>query len=85
MIPRQPSVEAAGSVIGDAADDVAEVGLGVEAVQFGSADQAVGSGALAASGGAEEELVVESEGGDAQRVFGGAVVNFQAAVVAIAA
>lgn len=47
--PWQKFVDAIDGMLGDASDDVAQVGLGIKAVQFGGADQRVDGGAAFAS------------------------------------
>jgi hypothetical protein len=61
-VPGQEFRYAVDRVIGDAAQDVAEVGLRVQAVQFGRTYQAVDrSGALTARVRPGEEIVLPSE------------------------
>ena len=49
-------------MLGDASDDVAQVGLGIKAVQFGGADQRVdGGAAFAAAVRAEVQEVFSTE------------------------
>jgi hypothetical protein len=72
-------------VIGDAGEDVAQVGFGVDAVQFAGFDQAVDDGrALATAIRAGEEPVFPAEGNAAQGIFGAVVIDLQAAVVGVA-
>ena len=63
----------------------AQIGFGIEAVEFGRADQAVDrGGAFAAGIGAGEQVVLAAQCDRAQGAFGGVVVDFDAAVVAVA-
>ena len=64
---------------------MAQVRLGIDAVELGGADQRVDRrGALAAGVGAGEQLVLPSERDRAQGSLGGVVVDLDAAVVAVA-
>lgn len=57
-VPRQEFVDAVDRMIGDAGQHIAEIGFGVEVVEFGAADQAVDrGGSFAASIGAGEQVV----------------------------
>ena len=50
-------------MIGDAGEDIAEVGFGIEAVELGGFDERVDrGGALAAGIGAGEQLILAAEG-----------------------
>ena len=56
----------------------AEIDLRVEAVELGCAEQRVdGSGAFSSGIRAGEEVVLAAEGDDAQRAFGGVVVDLE--------
>ena len=84
-VPRQQLVDAVDRMVGDALEHVAQVRLGIEAVELGRLHQAVDRrGALAARVGAGEQVVLAAEGDAAQRALGGVVVDLDAAVVAIA-
>ena len=63
--PWQQLVDAIDRMLGDASDDVAQVGLGIKAIQFGGTGQGVNRGlAFAASVGTEvqEVLPAKSDG-----------------------
>ena len=49
-VPRQEFVDAVDRVVGDAGQHVAEIGFGIENVEFGVTDQAVDCGGLLACG-----------------------------------
>ena len=84
-MPGQELVDPVDRVIGDAGEDVTQVGFGVDAVQFAGFDQAVDDGCAVATGiGAGEEPVFPAEGDAAQGVFSAVVVDLQAAVLGIA-
>lgn len=71
-------------MICDHREDVAQIGFGIDAVEFASLDQAVDrSGALSASIGAGEQPVLPAQRDAAQRALSGAVVDLQLAVVTI--
>jgi hypothetical protein len=60
--PWQQFVDAIDGVLGDASDDVAQVGLGIKAIQFGGTNQSVDCGpAFAAAVGAEVQIVLSAE------------------------
>src|SRR5271169_1440331 len=81
-MPGKEFVEALGGVIGDPAQDVGEPGLGIDAVEFGGADQGVDrSSALAATVGAGEQPGFAPEGNAAQGALGGVVAETDAAVI----
>jgi hypothetical protein len=68
--------------IGDAREDVSELGLRIDVVELGSADQRVHErGTLAAAVGADEQPCLPAEGHAAQRAFGGVVGQADAPVV----
>ena len=72
-------------MVGDAAEDVAQIGLGVEAVELGGFDQGVdGGGAFAAGVGAGEQVVLAAQGQGPDGALGGVVVDLQAPVIEIA-
>ena len=67
-------------MIGDAPEDVAQVGLRIKAVELGRTDQAVDrGGAFAAAVGAGEEIVFASQGDSAQLALGGVIVDLDPA------
>jgi hypothetical protein len=83
-MPGQELADPVDRVIGDAGEDVTQVGFGVDAVQFAGFDQAVDDGCAVATGiGAGEEPVFPAEGDAAQGVFSAVVVDLQAAVLGI--
>ena len=60
--PWQQLVDAIDRMLGDASDDAAQVGLGIKAVQFGSADEGIDCGAaFAAAVGTEVQEVFSAE------------------------
>jgi hypothetical protein len=60
--PWQQFIDAIDGVLGDASDDVAQVGLGIKAIQFGGTNQSVDCGpAFAAAVGAEVQIVLSAE------------------------
>jgi hypothetical protein len=60
--PWQQLIDAIDGMLGDASDDVAKVGLGIKAIQFGSTDQGVDCGpAFAAVVGTEVQEVLSPE------------------------
>ncbi|AIP35837.1 hypothetical protein DR64_5508 [Paraburkholderia xenovorans LB400] len=60
--PWQQFVDAIDRVLGDASDDVAQVGLGIKAIQFGGTDQGIDCGAtFAAAVGTEVQEVFSAE------------------------
>ena len=82
-VPRQELVDPIDRVIGDASENVAQLRLGIKAVELGGFDQGVdGGGALAAGVGAGEEIILAAEGERPDGAFGGVVVDLQAPVVA---
>ena len=63
-------------MIADVLDDVAQVRLGIQTVEFSCADQAVDRGGTLASGvGTAEKEVLAPESDRTQRPLGGVVVN----------
>ena len=61
-VPGQQCVDLSGRMVGDAADDVGEVGLGVDMVELAGLDDGVENrGAVAAGVGAEEGPVATSQ------------------------
>ena len=62
-------------MVGDAGEDLAQVGFRIDAVELGAADQAVDAGsALAAGVGSGKQVALASEGDGAQRPLRGVVV-----------
>ena len=71
-VPGRQFVDTVDRVVGDAGEHLGQVGLRIEAVQFGGFDDGVdGGGALAAFLGAGEQPVLSSQGEGADGVFGG--------------
>jgi len=90
----KPVAEVPGQELGDAVDrmicdhceDVAQVGFGIDAVEFASIDQAVDrSSALSTRIGACEQPVLAPQRHTTERALGSAVVDLEPAVVTIAA
>ncbi len=72
-------------MLGDAREHLAQIGLGIQAVEFRRADQAVDRrGTLAAGVRPGEEVVLATKCDGAQRALGGGVVDLDVAVVAVA-
>lgn len=72
-------------MLGNAAEHIAQVGLGIQALEFGRLHQAVDLGrALAASVRVHEQLVAPSQGHPTQRPLGSVVVRLDTAVISIA-
>ena len=70
-IPGEELVDAVDGMIGDAAEDVGEVGVRVEAVHPAGLDDGVEAGGALASGiGAAEEIVLPAENDTAQGSLG---------------
>jgi hypothetical protein len=83
-VPGQELLDAVDRMVGDAGQHVSEIRFGVEAVDFGRANQAVDrGGALAASIGAGEQVVLAAQSDAAQSTIGG-IVSLDAAVVHVA-
>jgi hypothetical protein len=62
-MPGEQLVESSDLVVGDAAQNVGEPGLRIDAIQLGAFDQGIGDGGrFAAALGADEEVVFPSEG-----------------------
>ena len=60
--PWQQFIDAIDGMLGDASDEVAQVGLGIKAIQFGGSCQSVDCGpAFAAAVGAEVQIVLSAE------------------------
>jgi hypothetical protein len=53
-VPGQELLDAVDRMVGDAGQHIAEIGFGIETVEFGSADQAVDRGGSFAAGVAQE-------------------------------
>ena len=71
-VPGRQFVDTVDRVVGDAGEHLGQVGLRIEAVQFGGFDDGVdGGGALAAFLGAGEQPVLSSQGEGADGAFGG--------------
>jgi len=74
-IPRRQLADAVDLVIGNAGEDVAQIGFGVEVVELGGFDEGVdGGGALTAGIGSCEEIVLAAESDAADGALGGVVV-----------
>jgi hypothetical protein len=69
-------------MIGDASEDVGEIGFGVEAVEFRGFDQGVQGGrSLATAIGACKEIILPADGNATYRPLCSVIVERQAAVV----
>jgi hypothetical protein len=63
-------------VVGDAGEGVGEPGVGIDGIELGRFDQSVGDGGgLSACFGADEEVVLPSEGYGAHAAFGSVVIG----------
>jgi hypothetical protein len=81
-VPRQEFGDTFDWVLVDVGEYVAQVGFGVEAIEFGGADQAVDRGsAFAASVRARKEEVFSSQGHASQCALGSVVIDLNASVV----
>jgi len=71
-------------MIGDVGEHVAQISLGINGIQFSSADEAVdGGGPLAPRVGPGKQVVLPSQRYGPQCAFGSVVVHFDLSVVAI--
>src|SRR4051812_789964 len=71
-------------MLGDAADDVTQIGFRIEAVELGGADQTIDSRSVfPASIRTSEQIILPPQGDGAQLAFGGVVVDVDATVVTI--
>ena len=62
-------------MIGDAVQEIAEIGFGIEAVELGGFDEGIDrGGALAAGIRSGEEIVLATEGNGTKRSLGGVVI-----------
>ena len=83
-VPGQQFAEAVDGVIGEAFEDITQVGFRIDAVKLGRAQQAVdGRRALSAGIRSGEEIVLAAEGDHAQRPFRRVVIDLDVAVVSI--
>lgn len=84
-IPRQQFRDAIDFVIGDAGEDIAEVGFWVEAVELCGFDERVdGGGAFSTGIRSGKEIILAAEGDAADRTLGGIVVDLDLAIVDVA-
>jgi hypothetical protein len=84
-VPGQQLCDAVDPVIGDAAEHLAQVDFGIEAVELGAFNEGVDrGGALAAGVGAGEQIILPAKGERANRAFGSVVADLQRAVVKVA-
>ena len=84
-VPGQQIFDALDRVIGDDGEDVAQVKLWIDTVQFCRADQRIHRcSAFAARIGAGEEIVLSTERDTAQGTFRRIIVDFKPAIHAIA-
>ena len=80
--PRKQFIDAIDGMLGDASDDVAEVGLGIKAIQFGGTNESVDCGpAFAAAVGAEVQIVLSAESDSTSSAFSCVVVDFHSSVI----
>ena len=83
-MPGKQLLDAVDGMVGDALEDFAQVGFGVEAVELGGSYERVeGGGAFAARVGACEEIVAAAHGDGTEGAFGSGVVDLDAAIVAV--
>jgi len=85
-VPGQEVVDAVERVVGDARQHMAQPSLGIDALEFGGADQRVYRGrTVAATVGAREQVVAAANRHAAQGAFSRRVNDFDGAVVAVGA
>jgi len=85
-VVREEFVDAAIGMGGDAGEEVAQVGEGVEAVAPGAGNEAeVDGGGVSTAVGAEEQPVLAAQGDGAHGLFGRVVVDVEAGVGGVAA
>ena len=83
-MPRHEIVEPINLVIGDAAKDVGQPGLRIDAVELGGLDQGVGDRSTpAAALGANEQIILPAQSHGFHRALGAVVVDLQAAMLEI--
>ena len=71
-------------VVVDTPEHLAQVGLGVEAVELGASNEAVKDcGAISSGIGSGEEVVAAAHGDGAESAFGGGVIDLDATFVAV--
>lgn len=84
-VPGGEVTDAVDGEVGDAGQNIPEIGLRIKAVEPGALDQGVDDGgALAALVGTGEEPVLAADGERPDRALGGVVVDLQIAAVGIA-
>src|SRR5258708_29251539 len=84
-VPGQQFGDALGGVSSEAREHIAQPGLGIDAIELGGLGQRVdGGGGLAAHVAAGEQPILAAESDGTDRPLSGIVVDFDAAVVAIA-
>lgn len=77
-VPGEQFVDVTGWMVGDAGQHVGDIELRIEAIELGALDQRVHrGGAVAASVGAGEEIVLATDGDTAQGALGRVVVERQ--------
>lgn len=80
--PRQQLADAVDLVVGDAGEDVAQIGFGIHVVELGGLDERIdGGGAFATGIRSGEEIVLATERNSADRALGSIVVDLDAAVM----
>ena len=81
-IPWEQFVDAVDFVIGDAGENVAEIGFGINGVELAGFDEGVdGSGAIAAPVGSSKEIVLAAKGNAPDGALSGVVVNLDTAIM----
>ena len=83
-VPGQEFLDAVNGMVGDAAQDVGQVGFWIQSVQFRGTQQGIHrGGALAACIGTCKQVVLASQRYRSQCTFRRIVVDFQAAIMHI--
>ena len=84
QVPGQEVVDLADGVVGDALEDMLEIDLWIESVELGGAEQRVnGCCAFTTVVRTRKQEVFPSQGDDAQRAFGGVVVDLELSILDI--
>jgi hypothetical protein len=85
QVPGQELADAVDRMLSDAGEHLAQIERGIKPVQLRSADQSVKRrGTHTAGIGAEEQVVLPTDGDGAQRSLGGAVVDLEQTIVDVA-
>jgi len=83
-VPGQQLAHPIDRVLGNVLKHVGQIGLRVQVVEFGRTDQAVNrSRSFSAGIGTGKQVIFATQCDGAQRAFGGIVVDFDPAVIAV--